>query len=362
MRLLTIDVGTGTQDILLLDTSDVAENAPQMVMPSPTMQVARKIVDATKRGGDILLTGSLMGGGPCAWAADAHMKAGHKVYATESAALTFDDEIDKVKEMGVLVVSEDEARRHNSWLVVEMRDLDVESIQKAMGTMGAPTEFDGLAVAVLDHGNAPPGYSDRLFRFDHFKDVLQRQNSLYAFAYLPEEIPDYLTRMKAVAESAHGPWDRLFLDSGVAAAIGSLDDPVVGEKAELLLANLGNMHTLAFLTQNGSVRAFMEHHTGFLDTEKLDGYLDRFIKGDLSHQEVFDDMGHGVLYVDDAPLLSGPFASVTGPKRRMMRESQLAPYFAAPFGSMMLTGCFGLARAFAYRFPQWREEIEKSLV
>ena len=36
MQILAIDVGTGTQDILLFDTEKEPENALKMVMPSPT--------------------------------------------------------------------------------------------------------------------------------------------------------------------------------------------------------------------------------------------------------------------------------------------------------------------------------------
>ena len=36
MRILAIDVGTGTQDILLFDSSQPIENAFQLIMPSPT--------------------------------------------------------------------------------------------------------------------------------------------------------------------------------------------------------------------------------------------------------------------------------------------------------------------------------------
>ena len=36
MRILAIDVGTGTQDILLFDSTQPIENALQLIMPSPT--------------------------------------------------------------------------------------------------------------------------------------------------------------------------------------------------------------------------------------------------------------------------------------------------------------------------------------
>lgn len=363
MRLLALDIGTGTQDILLLDTSDVVENAPQMIMPSPTLHIARKIEEATMQGKDVLLTGSLMGGGPCAWAAEAHRKAGYKVYATESAALTFDDEIEKVRQSGMIVVSEDEARKlkGKSLQRIKMKDLDIDSILKAFAVMGAPTSIDGLAVGVLDHGNSPPGYSDRQFRFDHLKRVLEANDSLLAFAYLPQELPDYLTRMKALIASESSQYPFVLLDTGVAAALGAMEDPAVKAHQSLLLMNVGNMHTLAFMLQQNRVKAFFEHHTGFLNTQKLDDFMGRFCKGVLSHEEVFKDMGHGVLYLKKDNLPETTFGSVTGPKRHILEDSKLAPYLAAPYGSMMLAGCYGMARAFAHKYPQWKEEIHKAL-
>ena len=110
MRILALDIGTGTQDILLFDTELQPENCFKMVMPSPTMTVARKVKAATKRGQPILLYGVTMGGGPCHWAVTDHIEAGYTVYATPPAAHTFDDDLDKVGgEMGIKVISEDEA-------------------------------------------------------------------------------------------------------------------------------------------------------------------------------------------------------------------------------------------------------------
>ena len=49
MRVLSIDIGTGTQDILLLDTRLGIENGCKMVVPSPTMIVRRQIQEAAYR-------------------------------------------------------------------------------------------------------------------------------------------------------------------------------------------------------------------------------------------------------------------------------------------------------------------------
>ena len=43
MRILTVDVGTGTQDIFLYDSSLDLENGYKLVLPSPTMLVHRRL-------------------------------------------------------------------------------------------------------------------------------------------------------------------------------------------------------------------------------------------------------------------------------------------------------------------------------
>ena len=87
MRLLCLDIGSGTQDILLLDTKQPVENAVQLVLPAPTVLVAQGIEKATARGEPIVLTGSTMGGGACTSALRDHLKAGLQAYATQEAAL-----------------------------------------------------------------------------------------------------------------------------------------------------------------------------------------------------------------------------------------------------------------------------------
>src|ERR1700730_9298508 len=67
IRVLAVDVGTGTQDILLFESGKTIENCFKMVMPSPTVIIAERIKRATEQGQPILLTGVTMGGGPCHW-------------------------------------------------------------------------------------------------------------------------------------------------------------------------------------------------------------------------------------------------------------------------------------------------------
>src|SRR5215217_7999197 len=110
MKILTVDIGTGTQDIFLYDSNLDVENGFKLILPSPTMMVHRRLKQMLPRRIPILLMGHQMGGGPSAWAIEVYARAGIPVYMTPSAATTINDELDKVKALGIKIVSDDEAK------------------------------------------------------------------------------------------------------------------------------------------------------------------------------------------------------------------------------------------------------------
>jgi uncharacterized protein (DUF1786 family) len=360
LRILALDVGTGTQDILLFDSQREPENCFKMVMPSPTVMVAEQIRQATARGASLLLTGVTMGGGPCAWAAEAHIEAGYPVYAAPDAARTFNDDLAEVAQMGVQVVSEDEAARLQNVEPIAMRDFDVEAIRQALSAFGADGDFDALAVAVFDHGNAPPGYSDRQFRFDYLAERLKVRNHLASFAFWRDEVPPIMTRLLAVTNTAPPDVPLFVMDTAPAAVLGALEDPRVAAPRSSVVANVGNFHTLAFRLRDGHVEGLFEHHTGRLTRNKLDGLLGQLAEGTLNHEELFADHGHGALMFERQPTRLG-FLAVTGPRRGLLKGSRYRPYMAVPYGDMMMAGCWGTVRALAESWPERQEEIEAAL-
>ncbi len=363
MRILAVDMGTGTQDILVFDSSGPVENSVKLVMPSATSIAAGRIRQATEAGRPVFLTGDIQGGGPCHWALNDHIKAGAEAYATAGAARTFDDDLERVTAMGVRIIGEGE--QPDSAARIVLRDLDLAAIRSALAAFDVSDEFDGLALGCLDHGDSPPNYSDRLFRFDHLRRVVAERNDLTAFAYLPDELPDYLTRartMLAGAAEEAPEVSTVFLDTGPAAALGALQDPTVGGEEERLVLNLGNMHALAFHLNGTRIRSLYEHHTGEMTTEQIEDFTERLVSGTLAHEEVFDSKGHGVFYAADGSTNGAtPLVAVTGPQRGRLRGSRLRPYFATPHGDMMISGCFGLVLGYAARYTEHAEEIERAL-
>jgi len=372
MKILSVDIGTGTQDIFLYDSRLDIENGFKMVLPSPTMIVHRRIKAATLSRMPILLTGHQMGGGPSAWATEGHARAGLSVYATEDAARTLDDELKKVEAAGIKIVSEDEAGHLPSDVIrIKMRDFDFASISETFSRFGISLhDLDAAVVAVFDHGAAPPGVSDRRFRFDYLDQRIRENNTLSAFAYLSSKIPVSMTRLQSVVDSASGVDSPLIvMDTAPAAILGATFDPVAAKRSHKLIANIGNFHTLAFkLGQNG-IEGVFEHHTGEIDLPRLESLLRALADGSLKNEDVFKDKGHGALIYNMEPIKFGKDdfdVIVTGPRRSMFlggggTAPTLKPYFAVPFGDMMIAGCFGMLAAVADILPDLAETIYGSM-
>lgn len=367
MRILSVDIGTGTQDIFLYDSRYDLENGYKLILPSPTMMVRRRIQACTRQGRAVVLSGVMMGGGPNQWAAEEHVRRRCPLYATPQAARTFNDDLDAVREMGVEIVSDDEVKSLPADVErIELRDFDFNAIRTTFEHFGVRLDaLAAVAVAVFDHGDAPPGVSDRQFRFDYLDERIRAKNHLSAFAYPAHQIPSIMTRLQAVAQSAAEiDVPLVVMDTAPAAVLGAMYDHRLAGVERLLVANVGNFHTLAFRLGKSGIEGLFEHHTGLIDGKKLDGLLEKLASGELKHNDVFDDQGHGALVYHSQPLdlTEGDFGVVvTGPRRGLMASSRLRPYFAVPFGDMMISGCFGLLAAVADIFPELGEPVRRSL-
>lgn len=385
MKILAVDIGTGTQDIFLYDSGLDIENGFKLILPSPTMMIHRRVKQALRSRAPLLLTGHQMGGGPSAWAIEEAARAGLPVYMTPSAATTLNDELDKVEALGIKIVSEDEAKGLSSMAHrLELKDFDFELISKTFAGYGVLlNDLEAIGVAVFDHGNAPAGVSDRQFRFDYLDERIRAKDSLSSFAYLSTNIPKLMTRLQSVADSAGKlPCPLIVMDTAPAAVSGAGFDPLVATRKQKIICNIGNFHTLAFRLGEQGIEGVFEHHTGEIDLPKLESLLRALADSTLKHEDVFNDMGHGALMYSDQEFEFGKDdfdVVVTGPRRSMFqttddspqtidrpssmvnRQPSLKPYFATPFGDMMITGCFGLLAATAEILPDVAETIYGSL-
>src|SRR5207248_786297 len=157
-----------------------------------------------------------------------------------------------------------------------------------------------------------------------------------AFAYAAQDTPADLTRLQAIAKSAErykelsgsaADIPLLLMDTGSAAVLGALEDPLVRSQRDSVLCNIGNFHTLAFHLVDGRIEGIFEHHTGEINRAKLEDMLVKLAHGTLTNEEVFDTSGHGALILGRSKSNgnSFPFLAVTGPRREMLRGSELHP-------------------------------------
>ena len=181
-----------------------------------------------------------------------------------------------------------------------------------------------------------------------------------------------MTRLQSVADSAGTlPCPLVVMDTAPAAVLGAGFDPLVSARRQKIICNVGNFHTLAFRLGEKGIEGVFEHHTGEIDLAKLESLLHKLADGSLKHQDVFDDMGHGALIYSDERFEFGKDdfdIVVTGPRRSLFNlqskienQKSIRPYFAVPFGDMMIAGCFGLLAATADVLPDLAETIHGSL-
>ncbi|MBN1235636.1 MAG: DUF1786 domain-containing protein [Methanotrichaceae archaeon] len=345
MSLLAIDVGAGTQDILLYSEDVSLEGSTKMVLPSQTVLVGNRINRARLAGRDIFLHGPTMGGGASTAAVRWHLAAGLQVSATPSAAATLNDNLEHVAALGVAIQEEAPGQAE----VIETGDIDIAALGRAMQIFDIALPRN-MAVAVQDHGHSPDR-SNRLVRFEHLAAAIRSGGSLEAFAY--KEPPPTMTRMRAVQGAlAKAGMKPLLMDTGPAAIFGAALD--LQDDRPALIINFGNGHTVAALLAGDRIAGIFEHHTSELSPEKLREFARKLCDGTLKNSEVFEDGGHGA-YIDSVP---GKVAAtlVTGPRRQMFLSSGAlkGAVAASPGGDMMITGCIGLVRAWKRKEDLWR--------
>jgi uncharacterized protein (DUF1786 family) len=345
MSLLAIDVGAGTQDILLYDEDVPMEGSTKMVLPSQTVLVGNRINRARLAGKDVFLRGPIMGGGASTAAVRLHLAAGLRVYAAPSAAATINDNLERVKALGVAIQEEAPPAAE----VIETGDIDIAALAHALQIFDIALPKD-IAVAVQDHGHSPER-SNRLVRFEHLAKAIRCGGRLEAFAY--REPPAAMTRMLAVHDTLAKAGIRpLLMDTGPAAIFGaSLDLP---DERPALIINFGNGHTVAAILAEGRIAGIFEHHTAELSPKRLREFTEKLCNGTIKNSEVFEDGGHGA-YVDSIPGKVGA-TLVTGPRRQAFLSSGAlkGAIAASPGGDMMITGCIGLVNAWKRREDLWR--------
>lgn len=335
-KILVIDIGQGTQDILLYDPHKNIENCISLILPSPTALYG-KIIDNCSE--DLYISGSTIGGGIISRAIKDHIKRGYAVFMETEAAASIRDNLDSVRKMGICI---GKPKAEFNGKTLHLREVNLSRLKEFFAHFSEDMDVEVVAIAVQDHGTSPEGKSDRVFRFEVIARRLLQNNLPESFAFWAEEIPSFFTRMTSLAKSIKEQFSGkiLIMDTVFCALLGCIED----RPEPYIIVNVGNDHTLCAIIKDRRIDAIMEHHTGMLTPEKLRALLIRFSSGVVTNQEIYDDWGHGALYINKHCMPVGHIIA-TGPHREKMRQTGFPVSFAAPGGNMMLTGPIGLVKA-----------------
>lgn len=334
--ILCLDIGSGTQDVLYFLDGQELENCPKFVLPSPAMQVSKRIAELDSAGQSIYFYGRNMGGGffrtlrKC-------LDKGLRAAIHPDAAYSLSDSLDRIRELGL------EIARHcpYGYCPVYLSDYDPGFWQSFLVQAGLGYPRMILACA-QDHG-FHPNSSNRLGRFEIWRKFLMKSGG-HVEKLIFSSPPQEMTRLVSLKESIGSGF---VADTGAAALLGALFVPVVEELSKekgICVVNVGNSHAVAFLVHAGRVHGILEHHTGLLNGQRLWEQLELFRQKRLNSEQVFEDKGHGCLILESASGIDFRAVFVLGPRRRMLEGYDCR--FLCPGGDMMLAGCFGMLKGY----------------
>jgi len=331
MSYLAIDIGTGTQDVLIYKEGELLENSPKLIFPAPTKLFSEKIENFEC---DLFISGVVMGGGPITKALRNHIDKGFNVFISKDTARTIKDDLEKVESWGFHIVEAVENPH------LELSDIDFELFEM-LQKKALYDEFDKILIAVQDHG-FKKGQSDRITRINFLKEFLDGDLSK---AYFDKNtpIPKNFSRFRSIREaiSNHCNTDFGITDTGIAAAFGAL---YKNETRPAITIDAGNGHTFAALVyEEYKIGSFFEHHTGMLDKKKIRYFVNKMLRGELTNEEIFNDGGHGAHRFSEKSCTKDVPFFVTGPNRHLFfDDNDNNVTFASPAGDTMITGSVGL--------------------
>ena len=343
-RILTIDIGAGTMDVLYLDTRRTEHF--KAVVKSPVARLAGEIEAAA---GKLLILGREMGGGALSRAVKERARAGDVVMSL-SASPTVHHDLDRVRSARIRVVEDEAAEamaREGGCSVIEFGDLPIDRLREIVSGFDVPFSFDVIGVCAQDHGVPPKGDSHLDHRHRHFRTVLEATPFPHAFLHHAEDLPPDMSRLRSIAEATRSfPADEAYLmDSGMAAILGASMDPRVQQKKNALVLDIATSHTVGAAIQGGELIGFFEYHTEDITLKSLETLLVDLANGDLSHARVLAEGGHGAYTRRSFGFESTEIILATGPKRQLIGPSNLPIELGAPLGDNMMTGAVGVLEA-----------------
>ena len=269
------------------------------------------------------------------------MEKGYNVVMEPTCAKTIRDNLEQVKAIGIEIA--DYTKEYKDYSKITLGDINITKLSEFLLGYDLEFDFDKIAIAVQDHGyNENMG--DRDFRFEKIKEKVSEPISPLEFGF-KEDVPEYFTRMQAVRRQVEREGIEelpLVMDTKFASIAGMCYDEVAMKLNSFIVIDIGNGHTTAASIEDGKIQGVFEHHTSSLTGESLERYIKRLASGEITHEEVHEDFGHGAHVLN--PISEIEKVIVSGPKRELIEKTNLDWHHAAPGGDVMMTGTIGLIK------------------
>ena len=343
-----VDIGAGTMDVLWYDTqTDLHYKA---VVKSPVRYLAEQ---AAKLPGDLVITGSEMGGGPITQILKQRAKEA-KVVMSVSAAATLHHNPDTVGSWGIKVIEDEIAEtlsEDKKYSSLVLADLDPERLRQMVESFGVPFSFDAIVICAQDHGVPPAGVSHLDFRHNLFKARLEENPQPHVLLYKSDEVPAVMNRLRSIALNAGAiPSNEIYvMDSGMAAILGGSMDLLARQRDRYIILDVATSHTVGAAMVGDEIAGFFEYHTQDITLERLEDLVVKLCDGNLEHDRVLAEGGHGAYLRKAVGFQAVDIIIATGPKRRLVEPSKFQISFGAPWGDNMMTGTVGLLEALRRR-------------
>ena len=347
-KFLMVDIGAGTMDVLWYDSETALHY--KAAVKSPVRYIAEQ---AAELPGNLLVSGTEMGGGPVT--SLLKQRAQHaKVVMTTPAAATLHHNSAKVSSWGIEIIDEAEAgnmRQDGSYSHLVLGDIDVERLQRIVEGFGVPFAFDAVVICAQDHGLAPAGVSHLDYRHNMFVERLGKSPYPHVLLYRSDEVPDEMGRLSAIAHTARSlPAAEIYvMDSGMAAILGSSMDILARGRQRIVILDVATSHTVGAAILGDEIAGFFEYHTADITLSRLEQLLVELCDGQIEHRRILDEGGHGAYLRKTLGFKDIEVIIATGPKRGLLANSKFQIAFGAPLGDNMMTGCVGLLEALRRR-------------
>jgi len=346
-RFLLLDIGAGTMDVLCYNTASGLHY--KAVVKSPVLSLAEKAMSLP---GNLVVTGTEMGGGPVSKALIERAQEA-EVIMSVSAAATVHHNPEKVCSYGIKVVDDKEAekiRQNLGYSALALGDIEQPRLERIIEGLGLPFSFDVVGACAQDHGVPPAGVSHLDYRHRIFKAALERSPFPHTLLYRHDEIPESLNRLRAISESLKPLFKEVYvMDSGMAAIQGASVDPQAITRARFLVLDVATSHTVGAAIEKGELAGFFEYHTHDITIERIEKLLPDLADGRLEHSKILEEGGHGAYIRKGFGFESAEIILATGPKRRLVEHSRLPIRPGAPLGDNMMTGTVGIFEAIRRR-------------